>query len=313
MYKIIKYVSLTVAALLCYACDEELKDELFEKQVLLTKNGWIEQTVDITESNQFDLPIAVSINGTTGNDRNVNVQLKFDSENLANYNFEKYRRDSSLYYRELPADVVSFKAGSDKVTVPNGDIRAVSHISLDISKLDDIYGDYVIPVSIDSVSAYKKAPVYHKALHHVVLKNKYSGNYTGQLAVYKTKKNGDNDGEPIPVTTKTLYAIGKQQCFFYAAHYDRSEWERDKYIINMTVDENETISLTALNSDLELVQESATTTTAVVQDKTDSRYEIHSTEINLSYKISLPLLSPQYPVRVEGKITKTERILKKQQ
>jgi hypothetical protein len=306
-----KYVSVSVVALLCYACNEALTEELFEKHVLLTKNGWIEQEIDITESEQFELPVAVSINGTAGNDRNVTVFLKFDPENLTDYNFERYRRADSLYYRELPANVLAFKS-NNQVNIPDGDIRGISHLSLDISKLDNIYDDYVIPLSIDSVSEYKKAVDYHKALYHIVLKNKYSGNYTGQLGVYRTNRSGVNVGEPIPVTTKTLYATGKQQGYFYAAHYDRSEAERHKYIVTFSVDENDSIHLAALDPALELVQEKAVISSVATEDRTDNRYLVVSTEINLSYKITLPLLSPDYPLRVEGKVTKNERVLIKQ-
>jgi hypothetical protein len=308
-----KYVSLSIGALLCYACNDALTDELFEKQVLLTKNGWIEQYIDITESEQSDLSIAVSVNGTTDNDRNINVQLKFDSTNLVDYNFEKYRRDSSLYYLQLPSSVVSFKNNGDRITVPAGDIRAISHLALDISKLEDIYGDYVIPVTIDAVSEYKKADDYHKALYHIVLKNKFSGDYSGELKVFKTDSRGNSiTDNPIIVNTKTLYAIEKQRAYFYAAHYDRSEWERDKYIINFTMDENDNIQLDALNPDLGLVQEKAAITYSISPDRNDNRYEILAIEIELSYMISLPLLSPQYPVRVQGKINKSERVLKQQ-
>jgi hypothetical protein len=313
-----KYVSLSMLALLSYTCNDALTDELFEKQVLLTKNGWIEQNIDITESEEFDLPVAVSVNGTTENDKNVIVQLRFDSVNLADYNFEKYRLDSALYYKQLPVEVVSFKGNSDRVTIPAGDIRTISHLSLDIANLEDVYGDYVIPITIDTVFEYKKAADYYKALYHIVLKNKYSGNYGGELKVYKTKSNGDNDesetAQPITVNTKTLYAIGKQQCYFYAAHFDRSEWKRDDYIINFTIDDDNNITLTTSNEALKLVQEKATITTYnPLPDKTDNRYEILTMEIDLSYKVFLPSLSLKYPVRVQGKINKSERVLKKQQ
>ncbi len=299
-------------ALLNYSCNDELDSELFEKTVLLTNNGWIDQELYLDESGLIDIPLVVSVNGTSGNDKNVNVEVRLDPDTLNNYNFEKYRNQPELYYQQPENDAITFQ--DETITIPAGELYGVSKLTLDLNKLADRYADYVIPLEIGSTSEYRIAePDYSKALLHMVLKNSFSGNYTGEIAVYKTKADGSSDtGNKLTVGVKSLYALSGQTCYFYAGQFDRTSVERDQFIVNVTIDAENRVSLESPNADLNLKKEEATVEISSVEHSTDNRYLIVTTTLKLKYTFVDVTQLDKPVLRAEGTISMNQNVLKEE-
>jgi len=310
MRKLILIFSVVSALVFSYSCSDELDSELFDKSVLLTRNGWIDQELYLDETGLINIPVVVSVNGTSGNDENVKVKVSLAPDTLINYNFEKYRNQTGLYYQQPASEAITFK--DESITIPAGELYGVSGLTLDLNKLADRYADYVIPLEIESTSAYQIAePAYSKALMHLVLKNKFSGNYTGEIAVYKTKANGQNDtGNKLSVGVKTLYALSGGTCYFYAGQFDRTSVERDQFIVNMTVGEDNQVSLESPNADLNFTMEKATIEVSSVEHATDNRYLIVTTTIKLKYTFVNVTQLDRPVLRAEGTISMNQNVLK---
>lgn len=308
--KKILFICISILALsLNYSCNDELDDELFEKFVLLTQNGWIDQSLEITSSGLIEIPLVVSINGTSDNDRSIAVGVKFDPDTLSGYNFEKYRNQTSLYYSALPSGAISFN--DETITITSNALKGISGMTLDLNKVTDKYADYVVPVAIENTSEYRVAEEkYSKSLIHIVLKNSFSGNYTGEIGVYKTKSDGSNDtNNKFTVSTKTFYAISDKQCYFYAGQYDRAKTERNNFIVNITVNDDGTISMDSPNSNLDLKQEDASIEISSEPHPTDNRYEIVTTILALKYTFKDLSLDDKPVVRAQGSVSMRQNVL----
>ncbi|WP_423130173.1 BT_3044 domain-containing protein [Gaoshiqia sp. Z1-71] len=310
MRKIALICSAVFLLALPYSCHDELDDELFEKVVLLTKNGWIDQELYLNESGRIDIPVVVSVNGTSGNNIPVDVQVRLAPDTLSNYNFEKYRNQTGLYYEQPEEDALAFK--DETIRIPAGELYGVSSLTLDLDKLSDRYADYVIPLEIASTSAYKTAAAgYSKALVHLVFKNSFSGNYSGEIAVYKTKADGSNDtGNRLTVAVKSLYALSGRQCYFYAGQFDRSSIDRDQFIVDLDLSEDNGVSLSSPNAGINLIMEEGSVEVSTVDHTTDNRYMIVTTTLKLKYTFIDVSSSDQPVLRAEGTISMNQQALK---
>ena len=293
-----------------YSCHDELDDELFEKAVLLTNNGWIDQELYLDESGLIDIPVVVSVNGTSGNNTPVDVAIRLAPDTLSNYNFEKYRNQTELYYQQPEESVLAFN--DETILIPAGELYGASGLTLDLNKLSDWYADYVIPLEIESTSAYKIAAAeYSTALVHLVFKNSFSGNYSGEIAVYKTKADGSNDsGNRLTVAVKSLYALSDRQCYFYAGQFDRTSVDRDQFIVDLSLSEENELSLSSPNADIDLTMEEGSVEVNTVDHTTDNRYTIVTTTLKLKYTF-IDVSSLDQPVlRAEGTISMNQHVLK---
>ncbi len=307
------YIAVLSLLALSYSCNDELDNELFEKAVLLTQNGWIEQELYIDESGVISIPVVVSVNGTSGNDKDVSVEVRLAPDTLSNYNFEKYRTQTELYYQQPESSSIVFQ--DEVIKIPAGTLYGVSALTFDLNKLSDRYADYVIPLEIGSTSAYQIAgDDYSKALLHVVLKNSFSGNYTGEIAVYKTREDGSNDsGNKLTVGIKSLYALSGQTCYFYAGQFDRASVERNQFIVDITIDDQDHVLLESPNAGLNLNMEEASVEISSVEHTTDSRYLIVTTTIKMKYTF-IDLTQLDRPVlRAEGTISINQNVLKEEE
>lgn len=305
MKKIVLICLSALALTVNYSCNDGLNEELFEKSVLLTENGWIDQEMKITESGVIDIPLVLSINGTEGNNKSVDVTMKFDPDTLSEYNFNKYRNQTPLYYLEVPSGAVSFKDAT--INIPSGAIKAKSSLTLDVNKITDKYADYVIPVSIAGVSEYKVAKNdYSKALLHVLLKNSFSGNYSGDLSVFKTTSTGNK----ITVSNKTLYAISSNKCYFFAGQMDRTKTDRKQFIVNITIDNAGVITMESPNPDLEFQQEKASIKISYDTYPNDNRYLIETTALNLEYTFRDLTAVDKPMTRTTGTVSIQKNVLK---
>ena len=272
-----------------HSCSDGLPDEQFEKLVLLTKNGWTEQEVDVSKANAgvVEIPIVASISGTSTNGENLTVTIDFDADTLDAYNFEKYRAQTDLYYHMIPSAAVSFE--STTIDILKDEDKGLTVLKLDLSKITEKYDDYVIPIQITNTSKYALGENTHtKVLYHLSLKNSYSGTYSGNLAVYKTKGSAEinDETQKITIASKSLYALTDSVCYFYAGQVDRSDVDRDKYVVNMKVINDSTVTFQSDNADLDVVLESASVTYAEQENTSDQRYVNLTTTFDLTYKFT---------------------------
>jgi hypothetical protein len=272
---IIKTVILFTAVLFT-ACIGDLPDEQFEKYVLLTQNGWVEQDIEFTPSNIVELPISVSISGTSDNNLKVDVSVKYDTDVLDRYNLEKYKLQNGLYYTAIPESAVTF---TKSLSIPSGKDVGVVNVTIDFNQITDPYKDYVLPLSIESTNHYTlqelgKSEILRRSegLFHIRRINSFSGDYSGSATVflteaatppppglkYKKKSSGKDaggqdiviDGTPVP--NKTLYAISDKECYFYAGQIERNSINRNDYIVNVRIDENDSLIFSSPNVDLQI-------------------------------------------------------------
>jgi hypothetical protein len=308
MNKIIRYTAVAWVLVAGYSCDGALEDELFEKNVLLTKNGWIEQTLETTSSGKSVIPLVVSINGTTENDKTVNVTVNRDSDNLAGYNFDKYRNQTHLYYTEVPSAAITLDT---VLTIPSKDIRGISSVTIDMNQLENRYADYVLPLRIKNTSYYGISEDYSRVLYHIVPKNKYSGNYSGEISVFKTRPTttgvvGTNTTDEMKVTTEALYALSDTECYFYAGQFDRTSADREKFIVTIDFAEDGTITMGSPYPDLELKLEEASMELKREKIQTDNRYETVETVLSLTYTfrdLTVPENLTKVILRAQAKIS----------
>ena len=74
--KQIKNISLISLLLLAFSsCVDELDDELFTKFTNLKLSGWQETSLNIEEDNTAILPLYFGINGTSGNDKDIQIKM----------------------------------------------------------------------------------------------------------------------------------------------------------------------------------------------------------------------------------------------
>lgn len=307
MKKIIYFIAFLSIAF-NYSCSNGLPEEQFEKLVLLTKNGWIDKDINISESGIIEIPIATSISGTSTNMEDVVVSLGFDPDTLFEYNFGKYRKDSLLYYKNVPDSAVSFENTS--VNIEKNNDAGVTKLIIDLNKITDKYKDYVIPVQLISTSKYVLASnIYTKALYHLQLKNDYSGTYTGSTIIYKTKGTQEiNDEEQkVTISNKVLYALTDSTCYFYAGQKDRSSTDRDNYIINVTFHKNGTITMNSPITALNFVLEKMTMSVVKKDNSSDNRYENVVTTLDMTYKFT-DLTSNR--LRSVGLVSMSQQVLK---
>lgn len=282
--KRIKYIGIALSALFGFSsCADELNDELFQKFSYLTSNGWYECTLDIKDDNTVDLPVYFGVNGTSGNDKNIVLQLTTDADTLAKYNFEKYKNQIEAYYALLPESSYQFDASS--YTIPAGEIKTKALCNINLNKLRgiDIYDEYVLPLVISSSAGEPIGPgKYSKVLYSLNFQNSYSGNYTCSGKLKEEGKNYETEA-----SSRRLYAISKDECYFYAGNVGREDKGKENYIITLkrnSADNTFIFTPNANNQDLDLHDSRASMTTRFTIHSTDARKMNMQTTISVAYK-----------------------------
>ena len=89
-------------------------------RILSTMDGKI-MLLEVAEDNTTILPIYFGVNGTSANDKDICLTMEIDPDTLQKYNWEKYKNQSDLYYKILPAGTYTFDA--DSWTIPSGELE----------------------------------------------------------------------------------------------------------------------------------------------------------------------------------------------
>lgn len=179
-------------------------------------------------------------------------------------------------------------------------------MKIDLNRIPNIYQDYVIPISIKRVSEYEVGVnKYSKALIHLVLKNSYSGNYTGEAKVYEI----EHSDKKLTIATKTLYAVKNNEVYFYAGQFDRSSLTRDKYIVAVEFGaDGQIVSAAGIDPELEFELKESNIEVTHIVNELDPRKESVKTVLTMKYRFK-NLDDTNKPVmEFEGTLTKLETV-----
>ncbi|MFZ4861060.1 DUF4973 domain-containing protein [Sphingobacterium sp. Mn56C] len=277
MKKIIFLSILSIGTLYC--CNPMLDDELFEKTVVFTKNGFQDMLIDYNSQEETIAMLPVSISGTTRNTENVHVKVALDTDTLNNYNFERFRNQTNLYYNLLPED--SYALSAQDVIIPNGSERVMLPIKLKPAKIDKLK-DFVLPLRISETSSYSIGPnKYSKALLRILFQNYFSGNYVVSGKVRDKTYNSE-----INLSSRTLKVVDENTCYFYAGNIDpNSNLDiNNKFIIMLHVNpDTKIVSLFAADPAIELQPQTAKIETSINTDPQHNNTEITTLKITLKY------------------------------
>jgi len=240
MKKLTIYLMLCLAVLVAGCSD--LPDEQFEKYAIIVKNGYHEWNLPYNGESEITSYISIAVSGTSiiSEDMVVNIEIK--PENLEAYNFDKFRYDTSSYYELLPDDC--YEIDATEVVVKAGEEYGLLPVRFKIDKMDK-YLNYILPIEITSVSRYSiGSNDYNKALINVVLKNDYSGMYSRTVDLSST------EGGMLITGEQPLRTITPNTCYFTVAYLDKQSESKD-YHINMVINADSTLTLSAVNPDIE--------------------------------------------------------------
>lgn len=306
MKKIIKSMFFLLLLAGGTACQDELNNELFQKYSYLKLNGWKECEVKIEEDNTGMFLLDFGVNGTSANNKDIVITIANDPDTLEGYNFDRYKFQYESYYPELPTDCYTFD--QESYTIPAGELKTTAKIRIDLSLINDIYNDYVLPIQISSSVGEPVGPdKYSKLLANIKFKNKFSGTYSGngKLTIEET-------GQNTATGSAKLYAISQNACFMYAGNTtsETDPTNYKKYILNVSFNDDEKISITDPSGKLDLEPVTATITRKYKEHATDTRYYIETSVLDLKYKFRNQSEKDNRMQIFEGKHTMTRNVLR---
>ncbi len=290
------------------ACNDELDDELFHKFVYLATNGWQSYEIDVNENNQADLNIYFGVNGTSRNDRDIVVRLAIDPDTLEGYNFDKYKYQTQYYYPLLPASCYSFD--KESYSIPAGEIKAASVITIDLEKIENPYTEYVLPLQIESSTGLEKGESqYTKVLANIFFTNPYSGQFSGNGTL--KEEGSTNSRDWLNVSGIRLYATAVNSCYMYAGSVTRTNTDNyTDYAIDITFNEDGTIDMSSPNPELGFTPVSATIERTYTNVVNDNRYYDQASVLSLKYLYSDLSPDEERILEFSGDFNINKRVLK---
>ena len=324
MKKIFIYAAVLFGICSFTSCDNNIADEQFTKMVLLTKNGVQDYNIEFPGEGQVELKLPISINGTSKNDRDVTVRLIDDADTLKDYNFERFRNRTALYY-VLPSEkMYSFPAGPE-ITIKSGSDYAVFPLTLNLKEFD-LYSNYILPLQIENVSTYQMAwSKYTKLLMRLNVSNFFSGNYNVDGRVWEESY----PDQKLPISSTVLRALTADQCYLYAGNVTDSDEDRAGYSLTVKVDKNSyedsvndetgaeirkytVVTIGSKNADKNIKDESNGKSWVEISrtaDPVNNNLENVVTKVYLHYSY-MNLRDAEYPVKMifEGTLTRSESI-----
>lgn len=238
MKNIYSLLAILVALILCGSCNDEWKNEQYERYISfkapIDGKGvtpiYIRYKVDGAVT--YKLPLIVS--GSTTNDQDVTVHVAVDPDTLQILNYERFQNRADLFYKELDAQYFTMP---ETVNIKRGENTSLLNIDFALKDLD-LVNKWVLPLTIvDNPSyAYKAHPRknYRKALLRIMPFNDYSGAYSSTTLNIYLK--GSEDDASIVQNTKQLYVSDETSVFFYAGTVDEDRTDRANYKIYVKFD-----------------------------------------------------------------------------
>ncbi len=267
MRKLIIYSIISLFAVTFYSCNDEWKDEQYQKYVSFVRSGYNNTYLNYnSEGGTVKYRIPIVISGSTMNDRDVKVTISLDPDTLAAMNQARYFTREDLYYRLLDTKYYDFNTLT--TTIPAGE--NVGYIDVDFKIGDlDLVEKYVLPLRIQETSDFIPSPKlwYNRSLMRVVPFNDYSGIYSATGGTITEV----GSSTPTSVDTREMRVVDQNTVFFYAGLTEEDARNRALYKVKVKfesptiVPDSGGVVLTADNPDI-----------AFTYDPGKSYYKIHS-------------------------------------
>lgn len=248
MKKIYGLLSLLAMLILCTSCNDEWKDEQFERFVSFKATigsggvSHIYVRYKGNESTAFQLPLIVS--GSTTNDKNMTVHVALDTDTLDALNYERFQNRTDYYYKVLDS---KFYSMPETVEIKAGENTSLMQIDFSMKGID-LTEKLVLPITIldnpsyDYVANPRKH--YRKALLRVNPFNDYSGTYSSTaLKVHL------GDQKSLYMTETRAYVVDENTIFFYAGTINEDRADRGQYKVYAHFD-NGIVTFSSDNPDM---------------------------------------------------------------
>ncbi|MFV0417476.1 MAG: DUF4973 domain-containing protein [Dysgonomonas sp.] len=291
MKKIYSLLSL-LAVLICFSsCNDEWKDEQFERFVSFKATigeggvSHIYVRYKQNENTAFQLPLIVS--GSTTNDKDMTVHVALDPDTLDVLNYERFQAREDYYYKVLDSKYYSIP---ETVEVKAGENTALMNVDFSLQGID-LVEKLVLPLTIVDNPSYNYVANprkhYKKALLRIHPFNDYSGTYSSTaLKVHL----GDN--QSLYMTETRSYVVDENTVFFYAGTVNEDRADRGNYKIKAHF-ENGIVTFTSDNPSIKFEAKTATYSIKEMMDETRP-YLLHRyiTINNIDYKFTDYTMAP---------------------
>lgn len=288
------------------SCDQ-LDEELFMKTSYIIHNGWQDYQLEVAEDNTAILPVYFGVNGTSGNDKVIQLTMEIDPDTLKRYNWEKYKNQEDLYYDILPEEAYTFDA--DSWTIPSGELNTAAYIKIDLNKIKEVgslYKDYVLPLRISSSTGEPMGiNKYTKVLAHIGFKNDYSGMYSGKGVVTQLGTKYTTE-----TTSTQLYAINNNVCYMFVGEKTRANTtDYLNYVVEIERDDFGNITLSGVDG-LKFKPYSAKLSRKYTYNYVDQRYYTEVTTIELAYEYQDSTAGEVLMMSFEGTFSMSRDVLR---
>jgi hypothetical protein len=323
MKKIYAMLAPAALCLLFSACNDEWTDEQYEKSVSFVSSARrdvVNVYLKYTASGVAPYKVPIVLSGSTGNDRNVEVQVSVDPDTMENFNKGRFQRQTQLYFKLLGEEYYEFPGGAT-ATIPAGQDVGLLDVNFKLAGLDMV-DKYILPLKIEATSGYPVAPRqgYAKTLMRIIPFNDFSGTYAPAAGVLKmlTKNSQSSvvkfDTTPIGTYEEEREArvVDDTTVFFYAGLVQELDSQRALYKIRMAFHANGKVTLTADSARIDFWQdtgaETGTYEVTVTTDPLAPYLERWNTIVSLTYKFT-DYTNPAVPITylVEGYRMRMER------
>jgi hypothetical protein len=194
-----KYLQITLAAMLCMAAFSCNRDELFEREqyknvfALLSDDGYniFAEEHDLRNT-QSSGNVSAVCGGSLPTTQDITVRMKEDHTILARYNTSNYDVEEDKYARLLPAE--KYEIRNLNITIPAGERKGLMEIVLRPHGLSPD-SMYFIPLRADRFSAYELNPKKSYVMYRVLMKNYYATQTKQKASTdynLRGKRNGAN-------------------------------------------------------------------------------------------------------------------------
>lgn len=312
-YVHMKKIQLFFTLLVClflYSCNDEWKDELFEKKVSFENSGLTNVYLRYTKDGVIPYKIPILVNGTTKNNQDIQVTVSLDPDTLADLNFDRFRLREDLYFKQLEPQFYEFK--SMKGTISKGEDIGFINIDFKLDKLN-LVEKYILPLEISETSVFapNEHKHYKKSLMQIIPFNDYSGSYSATTMLIWDANTKKDDQTPQNVPNREARVVDEHSVFFYAGTIEQESIDREMYKIIVTFSQTDsTLILSASNPiiNFSYVPENCYYKVNKEMDPLLPYLEKTYTTLYLDYKYD-DITTPAYPLnyQVDGSMTLERR------
>ena len=181
--------------------------------------------------------IAASVGGTMPTTKDIKVILVEDEELLDDYNKSNFDVEVQKYAIWLPKD--RYQVSQYDITIPAGERSGRTEISVRSEGLcpDSIY---LIPMRVDSYSAYEINPSKSTILYQVLMKNKWATQESTTTYTFRGVRNSANVSG-----TKRMDPLGKNRVRIFAGteSFEANETKINTYAITLRIEDDNRVTI----------------------------------------------------------------------